>query len=113
MKQTRDENRTPRTILNAYLTSLFNAWVNNHALDDAQKRWVVAFAPRLSWGDGLEGFFSAYPDGALISVLRDPYSWFNSSRGRQPGVLNDARSLAWWMEGAREMLRSRSSTPSA
>lgn len=107
-----ERNRTTRTILNAYLTSLFNAWLNNHSLDDVEKRWVVAFAPRLSWGDGLEGFFSAYPDGALISVLRDPYGWFDSSRRRQSqDVQNDARLLTMWAEGAREMLRSKELYP--
>jgi hypothetical protein len=102
---------TDRTILNAYLTGLFNGWLNNHTLDDADKRWVVAFAPRLAWGSDLEAFFHVYPEGALISVLRDPYGWFNSSRGRQPDFKNDARLLALWTEGAHEMIRAKNLYP--
>ncbi len=77
-----------RDILNAYLTSLFNAWVNNHSLDDGDKRWVVAFAPRLAWGESRDNFFRAYPDGHLIAILRNttkldrirPRAWDQGSR---------------------------------
>jgi hypothetical protein len=100
--------RGDRDILNAYLTGLFNAWFNNHTLDDADKRWVVAFAPRLAWGDSRHHFFRAYPDGRLISILRSPPSWMASARGRQiKGAENDERLIAMWNRSTREAIEAK------
>jgi hypothetical protein len=96
-----------RDILDAYLTGLFNAWLNNHTLDAEPKRWVVAFAPRLAWGNGLDKFFAAYPDGRMISILRDPLSWYMSGRGRQLEVKNPGKLLELWTEGTDEMLAAK------
>jgi hypothetical protein len=96
--------RGDREILNAYLTALFNAWLNNHTLDDAEKRWVVAFAPRLAWGATRGRFFAAYPDGHLIAILRGPASWIVSARGRQSeGSYDHEPLIAMWKRGAEEM----------
>jgi hypothetical protein len=95
-----------REILDCYMTSLFNAWLDNQNLRGAEKRWVVAFSPRRAWGEGLERFSQLYPDGHLISILRDPLSWFASAQGRDPdadtGVL-----IEQWKRSAREMLEGK------
>ena len=103
------EIRGDRDILNAYLTGLFNAWLNNHALEDPDKRWVVAFAPRLAWGESRESFFGAYPDGRLISILRDPLSWMASARGRQviKGEHDTERLIAMWKRSTWEMIEAK------
>jgi hypothetical protein len=92
-----------REVVDCYMTSLFNAWLDNQNLRGAEKRWVVAFSPRRAWGDGLETFFRIYPDGRLISILRDPLSWFSSAQGRDPEADVDAL-LELWKRSAREML---------
>jgi hypothetical protein len=97
-----------REILNAYLTGLFNAWLNNHSLDNGDKRWVVAFAPRLAWGESRQRFFDAYPDGHLISILRSPLSWMASARGRGiKGAENDERLIAMWNRSTHEMIEAK------
>ena len=97
-----------RDILNAYLTGLFNAWVNNHSLDDGEKRWVVAFAPRLAWGETRHRFFSAYPDGHLISILRNPPSWLASARARGiEEANNDERLITMWNRSTQEMIEAK------
>ena len=94
-----------REILDCYLTSLFNAWLDNQNLIGAEKRWVVAFSPRRAWGEGLDKFFELYPDGRLISILRDPFSWYTSAQGRDPEA--DALALLeLWKRSAREMLEA-------
>ncbi len=40
-----------RQILDSYMTSLFNGWLDNQNLRGAEKRWVVAFSPRRAWGE--------------------------------------------------------------
>ena len=97
-----------RDILNAYLTGLFNAWLDNHTLRSSEKRWAVAFAPRLAWDERREQFFEAYPDGRLISILRDPYSWMASARGRQiKDAENSERLLTLWTKSTREMIAAK------
>ena len=98
--------RSEREVLDCYMTSLFNAWLDNQNLRGVEKRWVVAFSPRRAWGDGLDRFFSIYPDGRLISILRDPLSWFTSASGRSPGA-EAGTLLDVWKRSAREMLEAR------
>lgn len=107
-----DEVKGDRDIINSYMTSLFNGWLNNQSLDEADKRWVVAFAPRLAWGESREAYFGAYPDGHLISVLRSPPSWLASARGRQiKGVENNERLIGMWNRSAEEMIEAKTERP--
>jgi hypothetical protein len=103
------ERRSPitseRQILDCYMTSLFNGWLDNQTLRAADKRWVVAFSPRRAWADGLDKFFELYPDGRLISILRDPLSWYTSAQGRDPDA-DTSGQLEIWKRSAREMLEA-------
>ena len=108
------ERRAPvdseRQVLDAYLTSLFNAWLDNQNLFGTEKRWVVAFVPRMAWGAGGERFFAAYPDGRLISIVRDPRGWLTSSRGRQKPEERDPsvkRALEDWLRSTREAIEAK------
>jgi hypothetical protein len=83
------DHPTERDVLNAYLTSFFNAWLDNQNLYGYErKKWVTAFMPRLLAPGKpgrpnvrkLERFREIYPDGRLISIVRDPVSWFASAR---------------------------------
>jgi hypothetical protein len=104
------ERRSPitseRQILDAYMTSLFNAWLDNQNLRGAEKRWVVAFSPRRAWGDRREKLFELYPDGRLVSILRDPLSWFTSAQGRDPEADPEAL-LELWVRSAQEMIEAK------
>ena len=108
------ERRSPitseRQILDAYMTSLFNAWLDNQNLRGPEKRWVVAFSPRRAWGDGREKLFELYPDGRLISILRDPLSWFTSAQGRDPEA-DPEPLLEQWKRSAQEMIDAKGRYP--
>jgi hypothetical protein len=104
------ERRAPitseRQILDCYMTSLFNAWLDNQNLRGPEKRWVVAFSPRRAWGEGREKLFELYPDGRLISILRDPLSWYTSAQGRDPKAPPEAL-LELWKRSAQEMIEAK------
>jgi hypothetical protein len=79
-----------RDVLDAYLTSYFNAWLDNHNLYAVPKRAVVGFTPRLAMDAGnVERYFAAYPDGTLISIVRDPRAWFASASKHRPRNYGD------------------------
>ena len=74
-----------RDVLNAYLTSYFNAWLDNQRLYATTKRAVVGFTPRLAMDlANVESLFAAYPEGTLISIVRDPRSWYGSAARHRP-----------------------------
>jgi hypothetical protein len=69
-----------RDVLDCYFTSYFNAWLDNQNLYAKPKKVVTGFTPRLAMEPAnLERFFSAYPDGRLISIVRDPRAWYVSA----------------------------------
>ena len=99
---------TLRTVLDAYMTSYFGAWLNNQNYD-GKKKFVTAFTPRLSvMQENMDIFFDVYPDGRLISLIRDPKNWFPSALRHGPKVYGDLRSaLTQWKESAQAMLRNK------
>jgi len=106
-----------RDVFDCYMTSYFNAWLDNRNLYEGDKRWVTAFAARLSHHpESVEGLFDTYPDGRLISIVRDPRSWYLSARGyrdidpserreRDYGTIEAATAL--WVESSKAMLAAR------
>ena len=101
---------TLREILNAYMTSYFGAWLNNQNYF-GKKKFITAFTPRLAMvPNSIESFFDVYPDGKLISIIRDPKNWYPSAFRHNPkkkkyGDINHA--LNQWTESSRSMLRNK------
>ncbi len=104
--------KTQREVLNCYLTSYFNAWVDYQGLyrDPASIKYWTALAPRLTFKEErCAAFFNDYPDGFLISIIRNPLSWFASARRHAPSVYGDlAASTDLWLESTNAALRNRS-----
>jgi hypothetical protein len=89
-----------RDVLNAYLTSYFNAWLDNQSLYPLPKRAVVGFTPRLAMDlANVEKLFGAYPDGTLVSIVRDPRAWFWSAARHRPHHYGDLdTALELWKQ---------------
>jgi hypothetical protein len=96
---------TRRDVFDAYMTSYFGAWVNNQNVL-GQKKAITAFTPRLAnMPENMKSYFDIYPDGVLISVIRDPKNWFPSAvRHNLDKYGNIRRALNQWNESAQSML---------
>ena len=97
-----------RDVFDAYMTSYFGAWVNNqNRIGD--KKVVTAFTPRLAVMEtNMTSFFKTYPDGRLISVVRDPKNWFPSAKRHQLDKYGDIKkALDQWNESTRSMVRNK------
>jgi hypothetical protein len=105
------EPRSPREVIDCYLTSFFNAWIDCQGLRDLPKAWVVAFGPRLAWGESRARFIADYPDGRLVMVHRDPRAWYASASrfSRRYGELDEALEL--WGRGAEEIVAAKTESP--
>ena len=69
-----------RDIYDSYFTSYFNAWLDNQNLYSGPKKVVTAFTPRTIFHErSIARFFGAYPEGTLVSLVRDPRAWYASA----------------------------------
>jgi hypothetical protein len=69
--------RSRRTVLDTYFNTFFHAW--HHRTEKAA--YIAGFVPTMAKNlDSIADFFSDYPDGGLVSILRDPADWFVSRR---------------------------------
>jgi hypothetical protein len=65
-----------------YLTSFFNAWLD-YQRRYGSKRYVAGFASMLALApDSMREFCKVYPDGWLISIIREPLDWYASVKQR-------------------------------
>jgi len=94
-----------RDVFDAYMTSYFGAWANNQNVL-GQKKVITAFTPRLAnIPKNMKSYFDIYPDGKLISVIRDPKNWFPSAVRHNLNKYGDIRqALNQWNESAQSML---------
>ena len=91
--------KSARNVLDAYVTSYFNAWLDYQGLyrDPDQVHYWVNFTARILTEPGnYERIFNDYPDGKFISVLRDPVSWFASARRHQQQYHDIDNAIGLW-----------------
>ena len=91
--------KTQRQVLDCYVTSYFNAWLDYQGLNRNPadiKFWSVFTARLASHSDQCSRFFADYPDCYLLTIIRNPLSWFASARRHWPaqyGEIGDAVGL--------------------
>jgi hypothetical protein len=97
-----------RDVFDGYMTSYFGAWLNNQN-SYGQKRFITAFTARLAMNkDNMESFFEIYPDGRLISIIRDPKNWYPSAVRHKPRICRGIRDgVDLWKKSAQAMLRNK------
>jgi hypothetical protein len=102
------ESVTLREIFNAYMSSYFGSWLNYHNIY-GDKKFITGFTPRLSMSkENMGFFFKVYPDGRLISIIRDPRNWFPSAAKHGSKKYIDLRkAINQWNENALSMLRNK------
>jgi hypothetical protein len=102
------DSLTLRDIFNGYMTSYFCAWLNNQN-SYGEKRYITGFTARLAMSkDNMESFFGIYPDGRLISIIRDPKNWYPSAIRHKPKICRGIRDgMDLWKKSAQAMLRNK------
>jgi hypothetical protein len=102
------ERSSKRTLIDAYWTSYFNGWIDNQNLLGSKKRWVTAFTPRLiSYQRGVTSWSDIYGDGVMLSITRDPRSWYLSARGWSVEWRRLEVAMEIWTRAADAQLRAR------
>jgi sulfotransferase family protein len=101
-------NRTRRNVLDTYFDTFFRSWHR----EPNNPLYVAGFVPRLaSRSESVASFFNDYPDGRLVSIIRDPADWFASRRAHTK--LGEVRygdvreEIALWNQMAARALQYR------
>ena len=94
-----DKKNSQRNILNSYFSSFFSSWLN-YKNNLTSKKYITAFVPRaLLYKESIEYFFKNYPDGKIITVVRDPLDWLASAKIHDPkNYSNFEIALNLWKE---------------
>ena len=87
---------TLRDFFDCYFTSYFNAW-RDYANLEGPKRWVVGFEPGVARSlRRRTAVRDVYPDGLVVSIVRDPWSWYASARRWEPRWADREAALDHW-----------------
>ena len=101
-----------RDVFDAYFTSFFNAWLDDHNLYTGPKRVVTGFAAGLAGrAEDVDGFFSVYPDGTLVSIVRDPRGWYESARRYKDSYADPGAALALWRASTEAAIEAKHRRP--
>ncbi|HZS64344.1 MAG TPA: sulfotransferase [Xanthobacteraceae bacterium] len=85
-----------RQILDAYFQAFFDAWEDHRPT--GRELFVAAFTPRVvMYEPCVEQFFADYPDGKLISLVRNPCSWYASTVRHNTDHANLRFALREWL----------------
>ncbi len=105
------EGVSARTAFDAYFTAYFNSWIDLQHKYHPDKRIVAGFAPGITRkSKNTRNFFNAYPDGFLISIIRNPFAWFASAkrqRGKRRKFGTMESAMDWWNKSSEAMLSNR------
>jgi Sulfotransferase family len=98
---------TLRDFFDCYFTSYFNGWRDYTNLE-GEKRWVVGFEPAVARSLARRtAVRRIYPDGRVISVVRDPWSWYASARRWEPRWADREAAVGHWCKVAGGTLKWR------
>jgi lipopolysaccharide transport system ATP-binding protein len=105
----RQPPKSSRDILDCYMTSYFNSWMDNRSKYVGDKSWITCYGPRMYMQEeSLASFFRDYSDGRLISVVRDPRGWLVSLQKHAPNYREDINSaLTLWSESSQLALLAK------
>ena len=99
-----------RELLDAYFSAYFNAWQATQVAADA--RWIVGFEPGGVANEArLTRFDENYPDGRLLSIVRDPWTWFASAQRWSIRFAQLDVALGYWRDSVESALAYRTAHP--
>ena len=74
-----------RNILNKYITSYFNSYIDYQELYSNDKLFTTTYWPGFITSNvNIERFCKSYPDGFIVGIVRNPLQWAGSAKRRRP-----------------------------
>ena len=94
-----------RSILDSYITSYFNSWLDYKRSSLKHKYWVSFVARTFIHRQNIRSFFNDYPDGKIIQIIREPKSWYASAKYYMPDeYLKIDKAINLWIDSTTKIL---------
>ena len=94
-----------RDIFNNYLTGFFNSYIDYQSLYGFRKKYTTVYWPGfVLFQENVDKFFSVYPDGKIISIMRNPLQWAGSAKKRRPAEFNTDYMDSHWLKSAKNSI---------
>jgi hypothetical protein len=102
-------SRDLRTVYNAYMTSYFGSWLNYANLTGLDKKYIVGLSKTHTMDrEKVKQFFETYPEGKLVSTIRDPENWIRATSALRHKNYPVAQSAVnHWRESTKAMVRNK------
>lgn len=101
--------RRQREVLDIFFSTFFNSWINHRK--HGRPKCFLAFAAGFSIPSStVEAFFADYPNGKLISILRDPRSWTASAlikNSRRKNFTSAEQAITHWRSSAEALISNK------
>jgi hypothetical protein len=96
------ESIKQRDVFDAYMTSCFGAWLNYQNFNGDKKLTTGCGSGMAMRHESMESFFEIYPDGRLISLVKNPENWFACAHAHEPQNYGNAEdAIRRWRESVR------------
>ncbi len=108
----KNELSNQRDIFNNYLSGFFNSFINYQNLYGIEKKYTTTYWPNfVIYKKNIERFFNVYPDGKLISIIRNPLEWAGSAKRRKPLEFNYQYMDSLWLSSFKNSCEFRTKYP--
>jgi len=103
---------TQRDIFNNYLTGFFNAYLDCQFHYESGKQYSTTYWPGFNiYNENVERFFTIYPDGIILHMIRSPLSWAGSAKKRQPHKFGRKYMDSLWLRSTQNAISFRKAYP--
>ena len=102
-------SRDLRTVYDAYMTSYFGSWLNYTNLTGHDKKYIAGLSKKDAMHpERVNQFIEVYPDGKIVSAIRDPRNWIRTTSAHHRSNYPDAQSaINHWRESTSAVLRNK------
>jgi hypothetical protein len=101
----------------ACMSALFTAWLDYHHRAPEllqRKRFVSGFVPRLlMFDESVASLFETCPQVKILTLIRDPFSWYASAKRHNASYHDIAGAMALWARSARASFELAQRRPDA
>ena len=95
-----------RNILNNYVTGYFNSYIDYQGLYSNDKIYTSTYWPGFIMSNtNVDRFMAEYPDGFIISVIRNPLQWAGSAKKRRPKEFSLDYMDSLWSKSIRNSIK--------
>jgi len=109
-------NLNQRKILDNYVTGFFNSYIDCQGIYSSDKQYVTTYWPGFVLIESnVERFLSVYPDGKLISIIRNPLQWAGSTKKRASERASDPFNFDYmdklWLDSVKKSVLFKKKYP--